>query len=177
MCSISRFYLRSRSGTSFSPTRATKTLAVTCRPRTHDSRKPPSPKRATKTLRARSRQHTTPESFLLARASHRRRFAHAVLSVFYMGLSPGLARNSRRASSLASHCIVKAAEVPAVSQHPSWCVRRGWGGTFSSTASKISSVKDSNMSEILLGFKGRSGSLEIIRATKRCLRSPPDLNL
>ena len=41
---------------------------------------------------------------------------------------------NRRASSLAFHAIVKAAEVSAVSHHPSLCVRRGGGGTSASTA-------------------------------------------
>ena len=34
---------------------------------------------------------------------------------------------NRRASSLAFHAIVGAAEVSVVLHHPSLCVRRGWG--------------------------------------------------
>ena len=83
---------------------------------------------------------------------------------------------NRGASSLASHAIVKAAEVSAVSHHPSLCVRRGGGGTPASTASRITLMKGSAVSEILVGCKGRSGGLEMIRATTRCLQSPSDLN-
>ena len=79
---------------------------------------------------------------------------------------------NRRASSLAFHAIVKAAEVSAVSHHLSLCVRRGGGGISASTASRITLVKDAAISEILLGCKGRSGSLEMIRATTRSLQSP-----
>ena len=67
--SIGRFCIHSRSGTSFWPKRATKTPAVACRPPKHESRKRPSLKRATETLRPRLGQHTTPESFLLSKAS------------------------------------------------------------------------------------------------------------
>ena len=73
---------------------------------------------------------------------------------------------NRRASFLAFHAIVKAAEVSAVSHHPSLCVRRGGGGTSASTASRITMVKESAISEILLGCKGRSGSLEMICAVE-----------
>ena len=83
---------------------------------------------------------------------------------------------NRRASSLASHAIVKVAEVSAVSHHPSLCVQRGEGGTSASTASRITLLKDSAISEILLGCKGRSGRLGMIRATTRCLQSPSDRN-
>ena len=83
---------------------------------------------------------------------------------------------NRRASSLAFHAIVKAADVSAVSHHPGLCVRRGGGGTSASTASRITLVKESAISEILLGCKGRSGSLEMIPATTRCLQSPSDRN-
>ena len=41
------------------------------------------------------------------------------------------------------------------------------GATSISTASRITLVKDSAISEILLGCKGRPGSLEVIRATTR----------
>ena len=67
---------------------------------------------------------------------------------------------SRRASSLAFHAIAKPAEVSTVSHHPSLCVRRGGGGASASTVSRIPLVKDSAISEILLGCKGRSGSLK-----------------
>ena len=87
-----------------------------------------------------------------------RKFAHAVLSVFHAVLSLGLTRMNRRASSLAFHAIVKAAEVTAVSHHQSLCVRRGGGGTSASIASSITLVKDSAISEILLGCRGRSRS-------------------
>ena len=60
---------------------------------------------------------------------------------------------NRRASSLAFHGIVKAAEVSAVSHHPSLCVRRGGGGTSASTASRITLVKDSAISETV-GLQG-----------------------
>ena len=79
---------------------------------------------------------------------------------------------NRRAFSLASHAIVKVAEVSAVSHHPSLCVRRGRGDTFASTASIIFLVKDSVISEILLGCKGRSASLKMIRVAARHLQSP-----
>ena len=105
-----------------------------------------------------------------------RRFAHAVLSVFHAVLSLGLTRKNRRAFSLAFHEIVKAAEVSAVSHHPSLCVRRGGGGTAASTALKITLVKDSAISEILFGCNGISVILEMIRATAPCLQSPPDRN-
>ena len=77
---------------------------------------------------------------------------------------------------LAFHAIMKAAEFSAVSHHPSLCVRHRRGGTSASTASRITLVKDSAISEILLGCKGRSGSLEMIRATTRCLQSSSDRN-
>ena len=77
---------------------------------------------------------------------------------------------------LAFHAIMKAAEFSAVSHHPSLFVRRGGGGTSASTASRITLVKDSAISEIPLGCKGRSGSLEMIRATTRCLQSPSNRN-
>ena len=83
---------------------------------------------------------------------------------------------NRRASSAAFHATVKAAEVLAVSHHPSLCVRRGRGGTSASTASRITLVKDWSFSEMLLGCKGRLGSLEMIRANTRCLQSPSDRN-
>ena len=41
---------------------------------------------------------------------------------------------------------------------------------------RITLVQDSAISEILLGCKGRSASLEIIRATTHRLQSPPDFN-
>ena len=83
---------------------------------------------------------------------------------------------SRINASLAFHAIVNAAEVSAVSHHPSLCMRRGGGGTSAATASRITLVKDSAISEILLGCKGGSGSLEMIRAATRCLQSPSDRN-
>ena len=51
---------------------------------------------------------------------------------------------NRRASSLAFHATktVKAAEVSAISHHPSLCVRRGGGGTSASTSSRITLVKE-----------------------------------
>ena len=64
-----------------------------------------------------------------------RRFAHADLSVFHAVLSLGLKRMNRRASSLAFHAIVKAAEISAVSHHSSLWVRRGGCGTSASTYS------------------------------------------
>ena len=76
---------------------------------------------------------------------------------------------NRRESSPAFHAIVKAADVLDVSHHPSLCVQRGGRGTSTSTASLITLVKDSAISEILLGCKDRSRSLEMIRATTRCL--------
>ena len=83
---------------------------------------------------------------------------------------------NRGASSLAFHAIVKAAEISAVLRHPSLCVRRGGGGTSAFTASRLSLVKDSAISPILLGRKCRLGSLEMIRATTRCLQSPSERN-
>ena len=69
-------------------------------------------------------------------------------------LSLGFTRMNRRASSLAFHAIAKAAEVSAVSHHPSLCVRRGGGGTSASTASRITLVKDSAISRDTVGLQG-----------------------
>ena len=103
------------------------------------------------------------------------RFAHAPSSASSTRFSLGLTRIDRRASSLASDAIVKAAEVSAVLHHPSLCVRRGGCGTSAYTASTKKMVKDSAISDILLGCE-RSGSSEKIRATTRCLQSPSGLN-
>ena len=92
-----------------------------------------------------------------------RKFAHAIPSVFRVVLFLGLTRMGGRATSIAFHTIVKASEVSAVPAHPSLGVRSDGGSTSASTALKITLVKDSAISKLLVGCEGRLGSLEKIQ--------------
>ena len=103
------------------------------------------------------------------------RFAHAVLGVVHAVLSL-LRRMNRRVSSLASHATLKVPEVSAHSHHPNLCVRRGGGGTSFATASRTTLGRDSAISEVLLGWKGREGRLERICSSTGCLQPSSYLN-